>query len=153
MSCYNGVFWAGSGHSSMQQVLEFAGNHPVLVGAAFVLLALIIVTELKRSGGGQLSVAETVKLMNAGGQLLDLRGNDAYRAGHILGAKNIPLDELPAKAGELKKSEPLILCCDTGVSSQRAIAVLKKQGFEKLFNLRGGIRAWQQENLPLTKKK
>jgi len=137
----------------MQQVLEFAGNHPVLIGAAFALLAMIIVTELKRSGGNQLSVAETVKLMNAGGQLLDLRGNEAFHAGHILGAKNIPTEELAAKVGALKKDEPLILCCDTGASSQRAVAVLKKQGFEKLFNLRGGIRAWQQENLPLTKKK
>lgn len=137
----------------MQQVLEFAGNHPVLIGAALALLALIIFTELKRSGGNQLSVAETVKLMNAGGQLLDLRGNDAFHAGHILGARNIPADELGAKAGSLNKTDALILCCDTGVSSQRALAVLKRQGFEKLFNLRGGIRAWQQDNLPLTKKK
>lgn len=137
----------------MQQVLEFAGNHPVLIGAALALLVVIIVTELKRSGGDQLSVAETVKMMNAGGQLLDLRGNDAFHAGHILGARNIPADELAAKAGSLNKAEPLILCCDTGTSSQRAAAVLKKQGFEKLFNLRGGIRAWQQENLPLKKKK
>ncbi|NNF51477.1 MAG: rhodanese-like domain-containing protein [Gammaproteobacteria bacterium] len=137
----------------MQQVLEFAGNHPVLIGAALALLVVIIVTELKRSGGDQLSVAETVKMMNAGGQLLDLRGNEAFHAGHILGARNIPADELAAKAGSLNKAEPLILCCDTGASSQRAAAVLKKQGFEKLFNLRGGIRAWQQENLPLKKKK
>lgn len=137
----------------MQQVLEFAGNHPLLIGAALALLALIVFTELRRTGGNQLSVAETVKLMNAGGQLLDLRGNEAFRAGHILGAKNIPTDELAAKAGSLNKADALILCCDTGVSSQRAQAVLKKQGFEKTFNLRGGIRAWQQDNLPLTKKK
>ncbi len=137
----------------MQQVLEFAGNHPVLIGAALVMLALIVFTELKRTGGNQLSVAQTVKLMNAGGQVLDLRSNDAFHAGHILGAKNIPLDELGAKAGSLKKNEPVILCCDTGATSQRASAVLKKHGFEKLFNLRGGIRAWQQDNLPLTRKK
>lgn len=137
----------------MEQVLEFAGNHPVLIGAAFAMLALIVFTELRRTGGNQLSVAQTVKIMNDGGQLLDLRPNAAFHAGHILGAKNIPADELGAKAGSLNKTEPLILCCDTGVTSQRSLAALEKQGFEKLFNLRGGIRAWQQENLPLTKKK
>lgn len=137
----------------MQQVLEFAGNHPVLIGAALALLALIIFTELRRAGGNQLSVAETVKLMNAGGQLVDLRANEAFHTGHILGAKNIAADELGAKAGSLDKQAPLILCCETGASSQRAQMVLKKQGFDKVFNLRGGLRAWQQDNLPLTKKK
>ncbi len=137
----------------MQQLMEFAGNHPVLVGAALVLLALILYTELRRSGGNQLSVAETVKLMNAGGQVLDVRSQDAFHAGHILGAKNIPLDELADKAGQLNKEQALIVCCDAGVSSQRALPVLSKRGFEKLFNLRGGIRAWQQDNLPLSKKK
>ncbi len=137
----------------MQQLMEFAGNHPVLVGAALVLLALILYTELRRSGGNQLSVAETVKLMNAGGQVLDVRSQDAFHAGHILGAKNIPLDELADKAGQLNKEQALIVCCDAGVSSQRALSVLSKRGFEKLFNLRGGIRAWQQDNLPLSKKK
>lgn len=137
----------------MQQLMEFADNHPVLVGAALVLLALILYTELRRSGGNQLSVAETVKLMNAGGQVLDVRSQDAFHAGHILGAKNIPLDELADKAGQLNKEQALIVCCDAGVSSQRALSVLSKRGFEKLFNLRGGIRAWQQDNLPLSKKK
>lgn len=137
----------------MQQVLEFAGNHPILIGAALLLLLLIVVTELRRSGGNQLSVAETVKLMNSGALVVDLRSSEAFHGGHILGAKNIPMDELDAKAGKLDKGQALILCCDAGTSSQRAQGLLQKQGFEKIFNLRGGIRAWQQDNLPLTKKK
>ncbi len=137
----------------MQQVLEFAGNHPLLIGAALLLLAIIIFTELRRSGTNQLSVAEAVKLMNQGGTVIDMRGADAFLAGHILGAKNIPLDELAQKTGKLNKDEPLILCCDSGISSQRALALLGKNGFSKLYNLRGGIRAWQQDNLPLSKKK
>lgn len=137
----------------MQQVLEFAGNHPLLVGAALLLLAMIIFTELRRSGTSQLSVAEAVKLMNQGGTVIDIRGADAFLAGHILGAKNFALDELAQKTEKLNKDEPLILCCDSGISSQRALALLGKNGFSKLYNLRGGIRAWQQDNLPLSKKK
>lgn len=137
----------------MQQVLEFAGNHPLLVGAALLLLAMIIFTELRRSGTSQLSVAEAVKLMNQGGTVIDIRSADAFLAGHILGAKNFPLDELVLKTAKLNKDEPLILCCDAGISSQRALALLGKNGFSKLYNLRGGIRAWQQDNLPLSKKK
>ncbi len=137
----------------MEQVLEFVGNHPILIGSAAVLLALIVYSELRRAGGDQLGVAETVKLMNAGGQVIDVRSTEAFHAGHILGAKNIPMDELSDKSGQIKKDAPLILCCDTGATSQRAMAALKKRGFDRVFNLRGGIRAWQQDKLPLTKKK
>ena len=137
----------------MEQLIEFAGNHPILVGAAGALLVMIVVTELRRSGGNQLSVAETVKLMNSGGQVVDVRGADAFHGGHILGARNIPLDELAEKAGKLDKSKPVILCCEAGMTGQRAMSVLAKVGFDKLYNLRGGIRAWQQDNLPLSKKK
>lgn len=149
MACFS----VGSRAQHMQQVLEFAGNHPLLVSAAFLLLALIVFTELRRSGTSQLSVAEAVKLMNQGGTVIDIRAVDAFRAGHILGAKNIPLDELAQKTEKLEKDAPLILCCDAGNSSQRALALLAKTGFSRLYNLRGGIRAWQQDNLPLTKKK
>lgn len=137
----------------MQQVLEFSGNHPLLIGAALLLLAIIIFTELRRTGTNQLSVAEAVKLMNQGGIVIDVRSADAFHAGHILGARHIPLDEIVEKSGKLDKDTPLILCCDAGNSSQRALALLGKQGFARLSNLRGGLRAWQQDNLPLSKKK
>lgn len=137
----------------MEQILEFAGNHPVLIGAALLLLAIIVFTELRRGGSAQLSVAQTVQLMNAGGQVIDVRSVDGFRGGHILGARNIPLDELADKADKLPKGTPLIICCDAGVSSQRAVSLLNKRGFEKVFNLRGGLRAWQQDNLPLSKEK
>ena len=137
----------------MQQVLEFAGNHPLLISAAALLLALIIFTELRRSGTSQLSVAEAVKLMNQGGVVIDVRSTEAFRAGHILGAKNIPLDELAEKTARMDKDAPLIVCCDAGNTSQRALAMLGKNGFARVSNLRGGLRAWQQDNLPLTKKK
>ncbi len=149
MACFE----RGHGAQAMQQVLEFASNHPLLIGAALLLLAMIVFTELRRTGGNQLSVTEAVKLMNQGGIVLDVRSADAFRAGHILGARNTPLDELREKTAKLDKETPLILCCDAGNSSQRALAALAGQGFTQLFNLRGGLRAWQQDNLPLSKKK
>lgn len=136
----------------MEQLLEFAGRHPVLIAAAVVLLALIIFTEFRRAGSNQVGPADAVKLMNGGGIVVDVRAQDAYLGGHILGARNMPLDELQQKSGKLDKSKPVILCCDSGVTSQRARDILRKQGFEQLFNLRGGLRAWQQDNLPLEKK-
>lgn len=136
----------------MNQVLEFAGNHPMLIGIAGLLLVLIVYTELSRVSGNHLSVAEAVKLMNHGGIVIDVRSSEAFLSGHILGAKNIPPDQLADKAGDLDKDKPYIFCCDSGNSSQRALAILAKQGHTKLFNLRGGLRAWQQDNLPLSKK-
>jgi rhodanese-related sulfurtransferase len=76
-----------------------------------------------------------------------------FAAGHVGGAKNVPLDQLESKlAGTVKnKSLPLILVCQTGARSGRAVAIAKKLGYEQAQSLAGGLAAWKTANLPLEK--
>jgi rhodanese-related sulfurtransferase len=85
--------------------------------------------------------------------VLDVREPAAYAAGHILGARNLPLGELEKRIEELDKhkKKPVIVACDTGTTSTRAVKVLKARGFENVVNLSGGFRAWLQASLPMEK--
>jgi rhodanese-related sulfurtransferase len=91
--------------------------------------------------------------MNQGALMLDLRSKEAFEAGHIGDARNIPAAELAASADTLKKwrDRTVITYCDSGVSGAGAARTLTKLGFTKVFNLDGGLNAWVKDNLPLTK--
>jgi rhodanese-related sulfurtransferase len=139
----------------MDQLAEFAGSHVLLVLGLLGSFALVVGYELrlKASGLTQVSAGEAVKLINRSAIVLDLRSPEAYRSGHIVNAKNISLAELQADPEQLnkKKSKPLLTVCDTGAQAGKAANLLRRAGFENTFSLRGGIRGWQSENLPLVK--
>jgi rhodanese-related sulfurtransferase len=92
-----------------------------------------------------------VQLINADAVVIDVRNSEAFARGHIVNAKNIPLDELDANAEKIQKfgQKPILTVCDAGMSSNRAVASLKKLGLESVYGLKGGITAWTQANLPL----
>jgi len=137
----------------METYLEFAGNHVLLVSALVFSFFLLVFMELRRKAGGitNLEPQQAVKLINADAIVIDLRSADAFARGHIVNAKNIPLDQLEASSDKIErwKSKPIIAVCESGVSSTRAVATLRKSGIESVYGLRGGISAWTQENMPL----
>lgn len=137
----------------MAEYLAFAKDHIFLFGAAIALIVIIIVSEVRRARRPwhDAEPAAAVRLINAGAQLIDLRGHDAYRSGHIVNARHIPLDEIDAKADKLDRKTPVIVYCDTGVTSGRAAERLVQQGFADVWQLRGGIAAWKRENMPVAK--
>ncbi|MBW3567680.1 MAG: rhodanese-like domain-containing protein [Proteobacteria bacterium] len=137
----------------MAEYLAFAKDHAILVGAAVALIVIIIISEVRRARRPwhDAEPAVAVRLMNAGAQLIDLRGHDAYRSGHIVNARHLPLDELDAKAGKLDKATPVIVYCDSGVTSARAAEQLVKQGFADVWQLRGGLAAWKRDNMPVAR--
>jgi len=144
----------------MDQYLEFAGNHTLLVAGLVFSLLVVIFVELKRKAGGLTNVEppEAVRLINADAVVIDVRSAEAFARGHIVHARNIPLDELEANLEKLKKHKSVIAVCDAGVTSNRAVDTLRKGGMDNVYGLRGGINAWTQANLPLvtakkTKKK
>ncbi len=137
----------------MAEYLAFAKDHIFLFAAAVALIAIIIVSEFRRARRPwhDAEPAQAVRLINAGAQLVDLRGHDAFRAGHIVNARHLPMDELEAKAGKLDKTKPVIVYCDTGITSARAAAALVREGFTDVWQLHGGLAAWKRENMPVAK--
>ncbi len=85
--------------------------------------------------------------------VIDVCGADEYAAGHVAGAKNVPLDELDARLSSVVKNKalPVVLVCASGMRSRRAVAVAKKLGYEQAQSLAGGLKAWKEANLPVEK--
>lgn len=75
-------------------------------------------------------------------QIVDVRGKDDYNVGHILGARNIPYMQLKQRMGELRNDLPVYLYEDKKTLSYRAALILKKNGFEQLYVLKGGYSEW-----------
>ena len=141
----------------LPRIIEFVGNHPVLFLAFFGTLGLLLASEFSRRLSGMKSVGpvEATQLSNRENAVfLDIRDEGEYRAGHIPEAIHIPLKRLPERVAELgkKKDFPIIAYCRSGSRSTRAGSILKKHGFENVYNLGGGLTAWQGANLPVSKK-
>lgn len=85
--------------------------------------------------------------------VLDVRNDEEYKAGHILNSMQIPLGKLNERIGDLEKykDQPIVLVCRSGSRSVAACSMLGKSGFSQVYNLAGGIIAWQKANLPLRK--
>lgn len=85
---------------------------------------------------------------------LDVRGAEEFAKGHLPNAINIPLNDIEKRSAELDKykTKPLILYCAHGNRSESAISRLRKAGFEKLYNLRGGLGEWEKAGQPLSRK-
>jgi len=85
--------------------------------------------------------------------VLDVREEGECKAGHILNSTQIPLGKLDERVGELEKykEQPIVVICRSGNRSVSACTMLGKSGFSQVYNLTGGIIAWQKANLPLEK--
>ena len=82
--------------------------------------------------------------------VLDVRQPEEYREGHISGAKLIPLGELKQNLKDLPKQREIICVCASGSRSSSAAKTLLAEGL-LVFNMSGGMAAWQRENLPIKK--
>jgi len=141
----------------LTQISEFAVNHPLLVIAFLVLLALVVFNELKIATQrfASLTPAGAVQLMNSDDVvLLDVRESSETAAGKIAKAIQIPFSALKTRVGELDKhkDKTMLVYCKTGARAGSACKELGKAGFEKIYSLNGGLLAWQDANLPISKK-
>ncbi|HEX2331784.1 MAG TPA: rhodanese-like domain-containing protein [Burkholderiales bacterium] len=133
--------------------MDFVRNNLLLFVVAFVSGAMLLWPLFRRSAGGPwVTTAEATHLINREDALVvDVRDPGEYGAGHILGAKNVPLSRLNDAEVAKRKDRPVIVYCEGGERSSKAVAALKKQGFTRVVNLTGGLRAWQQAGLPVEK--
>ncbi len=141
----------------MNTYLEFAGNHPLLVGALAFSFFLLVFTELQRKARGLTNIEpqDAVKLINSEAVVIDLRNAEAFARGHIVNAKNIPFDELQANKDKIAKyaKKSIVAVCDAGITSSKVVDSMRKSGIENVYGLKGGINAWTQANLPLVTAK
>lgn len=76
-------------------------------------------------------------------QYVDVRTPAEFKANHIKGFKNIPLNDLPKRLDELSKNKETLVICQSGMRSSRAGQLLKKNGFENIVNIRGGMNSYR----------
>lgn len=140
----------------MDQLLTFITQHWILSTIfALLLLALMVNEWINQSGAAsKLSPEETVHWVNhKEGVIIDIRDPQAFSDGHILGSVNIPSQSFEKKLGLLDKfrEQPLIVVCASGQNSSKIVAQLKLKGFRAVI-LGGGLQAWRNASLPLSKK-
>ena len=137
----------------MDTILEFTGNHTVLVVALMISFFVLVFSEMRRKATGLIAVDPTaaVGLINNDATVIDVRSTEAFARGHIVNARNIPFDEISANEDALAqfKNHPILAVCDTGISSNKTVSALRNSGFESVYNLKGGMTAWSQAGLPV----
>lgn len=114
----------------------------------YIIIALFLFLMIKQfmpaKGIGNISTTELKNQLNdKSKQFVDVRTPGEFKGNHIKGFKNIPLQQLAQKAEkELSKEKEVVVICQSGMRSQNAGKMLKKLGFTKVTNVKGGMNAW-----------
>jgi len=137
-------------------ILDFIIKNWLLFAALIIVLFLLYggaITQLIM-GIKPVTAFEAIRMMNHDKAILiDVCEANEFNEGHILNAASVPLSNFAARIGELEKhkDKAVILSCRSGNRSGKAAAMLRKNGFQSVYTLTGGLMAWQKENLPIEK--
>lgn len=136
------------------KLLEFLLHQWYWTAAALVSGGLLLWPLLRGDKGSVTPQAATLMMNRENALVVDVRDAGEWNSGHIANARHIALGQLDKHLTEIEKYKqtPVIVCCAMGSRAQTAAEKLRKQGFEKVFNLAGGLSAWSDAGLPLTKK-
>ena len=134
--------------------MKFIVDNWMLLAVALSSGAMLLWPAIQGAAQAGLTPAGAVQLINREkAVVVDVCETAEFSAGHVTGSKNVPLGQLEEKLpGAVKnKAVPLILVCQTGARSGRALAIAKKLGYENAQSLGGGLGAWKAASLPLEK--
>lgn len=135
--------------------MQFLHQNWLLVSVAIASGSMLVWSFIgsKLSGIEEADTLKATRLYNDDALVLDVREDKEYASGHIPRAKHIPLGQLAGRIKELDKfkGKPVLVTCRSGQRSARACGMLKKAGFETVYNQAGGIIAWERANLPIVK--
>ena len=134
--------------------MKFIIDNWMLLSVAFVSGAMLLWPVVQGGMGRGLSAAGAVQLINREkGVVVDVCGPEEFAAGHVAGARNVPLGQFEQRLPEVVKNKtvPLILVCASGMRANRALAAARKLGYENAQVLAGGMKAWKDANLPIEK--
>jgi len=134
--------------------VKFIIDNWMLITIALASGAMLLWPVVQGATGGGLVPAAAVQLINREkAVIVDVCETGEFTAGHVAGAKNVPLGELESRLAVVVKNKtvPLILVCQSGARSGRAVAIAKKLGYDQAQSLAGGLSAWRAANLPVEK--
>jgi rhodanese-related sulfurtransferase len=81
-------------------------------------------------------------------EVIDVRADPEWEAGHVPGVRHVELDEVTAQAGTIDKERPVVFQCRGGSRSEMVAAAFRESGWDA-YNMDGGLRAWEERGLPL----
>ncbi len=135
--------------------MKFLIDNWLLILVALSSGAMLVLPAAGRGmRAGSLSPAGAVNLINREkAVVVDVCDTAEYAAGHVGGARHVPLDQLEQRLPEVVKNKalPVILVCGTGTRAQRAVNIAQKLGYAQAQALAGGLKAWKEANLPVEK--
>jgi rhodanese-related sulfurtransferase len=146
----------GLRHGALQpkEPMDFVINNWQLIAVALTSGGMLLWPVLRAPGAGALTAPRAVQLINREkGIVVDVSETEEFAAGHVAGARNVPLNQLEQRLPEVVKNKalPVILVCATGARANRALATAKKLGYERAQVMAGGLKAWKDANLPVEK--
>jgi len=134
--------------------VKFIIDNWMLIAVALASGAMLLWPAVRGAASTGLSTAGAVQLINREkAVVVDVSEAEEFAAGHVGGAKSVPVGQLEQRLPEVVKNKtvPLILVCPNGARASRALAVAKKLGYDKAQVLAGGLKAWKDANLPVEK--
>lgn len=134
--------------------MEFIQTNIMWLALAAISGGMLLWPVFASAGKGISPQAATMMLNREDGLVIDVREDGEWLTGHIPNARHIALAKLDGALGDLgkHKERPIVVCCASGNRSVMACSKLRKAGFEKVFNLSGGIGAWKEAGLPVSSK-
>ncbi len=141
----------------MGQLIEFAGNHGMLVAGFAGIILLLIWTEISKYTRGytELTPLQAVQKINQGKtSVVDISAAADFTKGHLAGAKNIALSRISDADPDIAKikSGPMLVVCKNGQTAHSAAAKLVKLGATDVAVLKGGTTQWVADSYPLARK-
>ncbi|MBE1237710.1 rhodanese-like domain-containing protein [Phaeovibrio sulfidiphilus] len=137
---------------------SFSWSQALIVGAVIVGVLLIRALPKAMAAGVPFISAESIAKRLANGEeivIIDVNSPASFAQGHIPGAINIPLDQVPGRLGSLPAEEfdalsdtQVVLTCDSGSRGMAAARFFKGKGFLRTCTVAGGNRIWRKAGLP-----
>ena len=134
--------------------MQFIIDNWMLIAVALTSGGMLLWPVIQGAGGGGLSAAAAVQLINRErAVVVDVCEAEEFAAGHVGGSRNVPVGQIEQRLPEVVKNKtlPLILVCASGARANRALAMARKLGYEQAQVLAGGLKAWKDANLPVEK--
>ena len=141
----------------MEQLIEFTGNHGMLVAGFAGIILLLIWTEITKHtrGYAELTPLQAVQKINQGKtSVVDISAVADFTKGHLADARNIALSRISETDPDIAKivTGPILVVCKNGQTAHTAAAKLVKLGAADVAVLKGGTTQWVADQYPLARK-